>query len=46
MADKLETQWYNLTDIDNNEDMKLSTDFTEEEEDLAYKRYKMTRYTL
>jgi hypothetical protein len=44
MNDKLDTRWYNLNQIDNNEDMNLTTDFTSEAEDLTYKRYKMTQY--
>ena len=44
MDDKLDTEWYDLEQIDNNEDMMLSTDFTSESDDLMYKRYKMTQY--
>jgi len=46
MSDKLETRWYDLNQIDNNDDMNLSTDFSDEADDLTYKRYKMTQYHL
>ena len=41
MADKLPTEWYDLQEIDDAEDVQYSTDFTDEADDLVYKRYKM-----
>jgi hypothetical protein len=44
MADKLPTQWYNLENIDKFDDIEYSTEFTDEENDLIYKRYKMQQH--
>lgn len=41
MADKLPTQWYDLKQIDEADEIDYSTEFTEEENDLMYKRFKM-----
>ena len=41
MADKLPTRWYNLEEIDEMDDVQYSTEFTDEADELLYKRYKM-----
>ena len=33
MADKLSTEWYNLEELDKEDNIMYSTDFTSEEED-------------
>jgi hypothetical protein len=44
MADKLPTQWYDLNKIDKFDEIEYSTEFTEEADDLMYKRYKMQQH--
>lgn len=46
MKDKLPTEWYDLQELDDAEDVQYSTDFTDEENDLVYKRYKMQQYRM
>ena len=41
MDNKLKSRWYNPEDVDNAEDVVFSTDFTDEADDLMYKRYKI-----
>mgnify|MGYP001050689875 CR=1 FL=1 len=44
MADKLPTHWYNLDKIDKFDEIEYSTEFTDEGEDLLYKRVKMQQH--
>ena len=44
MADKLPTQWYDLEKIDKADEIDYSTEFTDEENDLLYKRFKMQQH--
>ena len=40
------TEWYDLQELDDAEDVQYSTDFTDEGDDLLYKRYKMQQYKM
>jgi len=44
MKNKLKSRWFNLEDVDEDEDIQFSTDFTDEGEDFMYKRYKVLHY--
>ena len=44
MAGTLPTRWYDPKALDDSENIQYSTDFTDLEEDLMYKRYKMLQY--
>jgi len=46
MENKLDTRWYNLDEIDAADDIQYSTDFTEEADDLVYKRYKLQLFDI
>lgn len=41
MADKLPTEWYDVQAAEEAEYVQYSTDFTDQAEDMMYKRYKM-----
>jgi hypothetical protein len=41
MKDKLSTRWFNPKELDAEEDIDFSTDFTCSEDELTYKRYKL-----
>lgn len=41
MADKLPTEWYDVKAVEEAEHVQYSTDFTDQAEDMVYKRYKM-----
>ena len=38
------TQWYELDKIDKFDEIEYSTEFTEEADDLMYKRFKMQQH--
>ena len=44
MADKLPTQWYDLEKLDKFDEIEYSTEFTDEGEDIMYKRFKMQQH--
>ena len=44
MANKLDTEWYDPSRIDNYDQLDFSTEWTEEADDLMYKRYKMAKH--
>lgn len=44
MRDKLDSRWYNLDKLNEDEDLQFSTEFSSAGEDLAYKRYKMKHH--
>lgn len=44
MANKKETYWYDLKAIDDGNQVEYSTDFTDQADDLMYKRYKLLRF--
>lgn len=44
MRDKLGTRWFDPKEIDYYEDLQFSTDFTDSEDDLAYRRYKLIQH--
>ena len=41
MENKLGTRWFDLEELDKEDDIVFSTDFTDEADDLNYKRYKV-----
>ena len=44
MADKMETRWFDPKKVPDDDENGLTTEFTDEGEELAYKRYKMTQF--
>lgn len=44
MANKMESRWFDPKKVPDNDDLGLSTEFTDEGEEIAYKRFKMTQF--
>ena len=44
MADKLPSHWYNMEKLDEKPEAENSTEFTDEADDVLYKRYKVTMF--
>lgn len=44
MANKMESRWFDPKKIPDDDDLDLTTEFTDEGDEIAYKRFKMTQF--
>lgn len=44
MKNKQPTEWFDPKEIDRNEDLQFSTEFSDEAQEFTYKRYKLAHF--